>query len=65
MTDDHPRYGRLPLDGDLSVFHRALNFLAADTCAKGRCDPDGQCAKHQQRAAQRRLRAVRDEETGS
>jgi hypothetical protein len=57
MTDP-PRYGRLRLDLDLDTFHRALNYLAADTCAKGRCDPEGQCSKHQRRA---RLRAVRDE----
>jgi hypothetical protein len=56
------RYGRLRLDGDLDELHRALAYLQADTCEKGRCDPGGQCAKHQQRAARRRLRAVPDRE---
>jgi hypothetical protein len=53
------RYGRLRLDGDLDEFHHALNYLAADTCAKGRCDGQGQCAKHMRWA---RLRAVREGE---
>jgi hypothetical protein len=56
----HPRYGRLRLDGDPDEFHRALAYLAADTCDKGRCDPDGMCGRHQQRANRRRLRAVPD-----
>jgi hypothetical protein len=61
MTDG-PRYGRLRLDGDLPEFHRALAYLAADTCDKGRCDPEGMCGRHQQRAERRRLRAVPDQE---
>lgn len=50
--NDGPRYGRLRLDGDLSEFHRALNYLAADTCDKGRCEPGStdRCGKHLQRA---------------
>jgi hypothetical protein len=53
-----PRYGRLRLDGDLDDFHRALAYLGADTCDRGRCDPDtgGQCSRHEQRAQRRRQR---------
>jgi hypothetical protein len=52
------RYGRLRLDGDLDEFHRALAWLAADTCERGRCDPagSGQCARHEKRDQRRRLR---------
>ena len=62
MTDDTPRYGRLRLDGTLDEFHHATNRLKADTCTKGRCDSNGQCARHRQRSAQRRLQAVPREE---
>lgn len=50
------RYGRLRLDGDLDDFHHAQNALQADTCDRGRCDPDGpgQCTKHEQRDQRRR-----------
>jgi len=52
-----PRYGRLRLDGGLDEFHHALNALKADTCERGRCDPDGsaECTKHERR----RLRPLR------
>jgi hypothetical protein len=55
-----PRYLGQRLDGDLDQLHRALAFLAADTCAKGRCDPagPGQCGRHAQRDARRALRAA-------
>lgn len=61
MTDP-PRYGRLRLDDTLDEFHHALNALAADTCARGRCDSEGRCAKHVRQAMRRRLRAVTDQE---
>ena len=53
-----PRYGRLRLDGDLDEFHHAQNALRADTCERGRCDPDGpgQCTRHAKRDERRRLR---------
>jgi len=57
-----PRYGRLRLDGNLDEFHHAQNALRADTCDRGRCDPDGSavCGRHTQQAERRRLRAVAD-----
>lgn len=53
-----PRHGRLRLDGDLDEFHKALAYLAADTCARGRCAPDGnaKCCRHAQRDPRRRQR---------
>ena len=53
-----PRYGRLRLDGDLDEFHHACNALRADTCDRGRCDPDGpgRCPRHEKAAERRRLR---------
>jgi hypothetical protein len=63
MTDP-PRYGRLRLDGDTDDLHRALAYLAADTCKGGCCDPANgvACAKHTKWAERRRLRAVPDQE---
>jgi hypothetical protein len=54
------RYLGQRLDGSVEELHRALAFLAADTCAKGRCDPagDGQCGRHREREARRALRAA-------
>jgi len=58
MTDPL-RYGRLRLeDGPLEEFHHALNTLKADTCERGRCDPNGRCTKHRLRAERRHLQAV-------
>jgi len=53
-----PRYDRLRLDGSLDDFHRAVAYLAADTCYRGTCDPDGpgQCTRHEKRDERRRLR---------
>jgi hypothetical protein len=53
-----PRYLGQRLDGSVEELHRALAFLAADTCAKGRCDPagPGQCGRHRERDARRALR---------
>lgn len=53
-----PRYLGQRLDGDLDEFHRALAFLQADTCERGRCDPEGpgQCGKHEKQAERRRQR---------
>jgi hypothetical protein len=58
LTHLPPRYLGQRLDGDLHSLHRALAFLAADTCAKGRCDPagSGQCGRHRERDARRALR---------
>jgi len=49
-----PRYLGQRLDGTLDDLHRALAFLAVDTCKGGRCGPQEHCAKHQARQQRRR-----------
>ena len=52
-----PRYLGQRLDATVEELYRALAYLRADTCERGRCDPGGQCSKHQQRDRRRNREA--------